>query len=211
MTPAPDSDGQDHYDDSVPAGDYPSSVSDADITRSFSDGDPDSLRQMYQRWGPLVSGLAHRAVGSSDAEDIVQQVFVAAWRSRETYHPDRGALGGWLTGITRNTIANHLRRRERTPEVITDPTDLPSHGASGVVTGWTDALMTAMTVQEELERVGEPQQTILRLAYFHQLTHQDIADRLELPVGTVKSHVSRTLRRLREQMGRAGELDARRA
>lgn len=189
-----------------------SDLDDLEITRRFVTGAPDALALVYRRWGGLVLALARRAVGPSDAEDITQQVFVSAWRSRENYDARQGELGGWLTGITRFRIADHLRSRVRAREISTDPQHLPrGHDQSG----WTDQVATSLTVTEELARIGEPQATIVRLAYYQQLSHQHIADRTGLPVGTVKSHLSRTLRRLRDQLredvGDGGEPDASRA
>lgn len=189
------------YPGRVPDVDVTSTLDDDQITQRFVDGAADALALVYRRWGPLVLGLARRAVGPADAEDITQQVFVSAWRSRDRFDAERGALGAWLVAITRHRIADHLRRRSTRSEVSTDPQVLAS-----ALAGMSDERSSAehhaalLSVHEELERIGDPQRTIVRLAFFEDLTHVQIADRLELPLGTVKSHLTRTLQRIRVSM-----------
>jgi RNA polymerase sigma factor (sigma-70 family) len=174
----------------------------AALAHAFSQGETESLARVYQRWGGLVHGLAAKAVGRTDADDITQQVFVSAWQSRGSYAPERSPLGAWLVGITRHRIADHLGTRHRSSEVPTDPSGLlgsmeHEHAAPHLAPERMDALIT---LYEELERIGDPQRHIVLLAFFHDLTHQQIAEQLELPLGTVKSHIARTLRRLRDRL-----------
>jgi RNA polymerase sigma factor (sigma-70 family) len=175
---------------------------DAVLAHAFSQGHSESLAQAYQRWGGLVHGLAAKAVGRTDADDVTQQVFVSAWQSRASYAPERSPLGAWLVGITRHRIADHLGTRHRGTEVLTDPSGIlgsleHEHASPHLSPDRMDALLT---LYEELERIGDPQRHIMLLAFFHDLTHQQIAERLELPLGTVKSHIARTLRRLRDRL-----------
>jgi RNA polymerase sigma-70 factor (ECF subfamily) len=94
-------------------------ASDEDVSSAFSNGHPDALALAYGRFGPLVYSIALRSLSAKpDAEDVTQQVFVAAWRSRESFDPKRGTLGGWLVTITRNKVADMLRERQRESRVL---------------------------------------------------------------------------------------------
>lgn len=169
---------------------------DADVGRRFRAGEEAALAEAYRRWSPLVHTLALRALGSvPDAEDVTQQVFVKAWRGRAGYDPAR-ALAGWLTGITRNAIADEFaaRARDRRDAVaVASRADRPHDAA-------TVELADRLTVADEMARLGEPQRTILALAFYDDLTHDQIAARLDLPLGTVKSHIRRSLLRLRDRL-----------
>src|SRR5580704_1414169 len=93
--------------------------SDEDVTAAFSGGQPDALALVYERFGPLVYSIALRSLGArSDAEDVTQQVFVSAWRSRDSFDRARGTLGGWLVTITRNKVADALRQRQKQSRVL---------------------------------------------------------------------------------------------
>ena len=81
-------------------------VSDEDVAGAFSGGYPDALALVYRHFGPLVYSIALRSLGArTDAEDVTQQVFVSAWRSRASFERGRGTLGGWLV-----TVKSHIRR-----------------------------------------------------------------------------------------------------
>lgn len=168
------------------------------IAVAWENSEADALERAYRRWGGLVHGLARRAVGPDDADDVTQTVFVSAWRGRETYDRGSAPLGAWLVGITRRRIADHLRARQRQAPVAQEQPDVADGGA------WTAADSTdLLTVYEELERIGDPQRRIILLAYVEDLTQREIAERLDLPLGTVKTHTNRTLARLRTLLGGA--------
>ncbi|USQ74757.1 RNA polymerase sigma factor [Ornithinimicrobium cryptoxanthini] len=171
-------------------------TADAAIATAWTHGAEDALERAYTRWSPLVHGLARKAVGPVDAEDITQQVFLSAWRGRDTFDPAHGPLGAWLVGITRRAVADVLRQRHRTAEVP-DPMEEDAIDEQSVELDRDDLL----AVYEELERIGDPPRQILLLAYVHDKTQKEIAELLQLPLGTVKTHTNRTLARLRTLMG----------
>ncbi len=158
-------------------------------------GDPSALRDAFDRYGGLVHALALRRLGvHHDAEEVTQQVFVRAWRGRAGLDPERGALGGWLVGITRRQIADRLALRSREHELADRvgmlslrPTPMPA----------PDDVVEALVVADGLDHLPPQVRMVMRLAFFDDLTHQQIAAITGLPVGTVKSHLRRGLERLR--------------
>ena len=171
-----------------------------DLAVRLRDGSRDALAEAYREWSSLVHTLALRSLGNHhDAEDVTQQVFVAAWRSRHTLRPERGSVAGWLVGITRHTVADlHAqagppgpgRRGGRRPRAARTSTRAPPD----------DQLAARLVLHDELGRLGEPRGTVVRMAFLEDLTHEQIAERLDLPLGTVKSHVRRGLTRLRTRL-----------
>ena len=88
------------------------------LAEALAEGSLDALSECYRLWGPLILGIATRALGSrTDAEDVTQQVFVAAWKSRGTLRPSESALPAWLIGIARHRVADEYARRARATRV----------------------------------------------------------------------------------------------
>ncbi|KQO63428.1 RNA polymerase sigma factor [Curtobacterium sp. Leaf261] len=172
---------------------------DSAISDAFRAGDERALAAAYERWSPLVHSLALRALADvAEAEDVTQKVFVRAWRSRSTFDLARGPLGAWLVGIARNCIADTWASRTRLSR-------LEHAVAAEQVTRETradDAVDVAerVLVAEEVDRLDEVPRNIMRLAFYGELTHTEIADRTGLPLGTVKSHIRRSLARLRTRL-----------
>ncbi|MEZ0163415.1 RNA polymerase sigma factor [Kineococcus sp. LSe6-4] len=178
----------------------PATWDDAAVGRAVRAGDERGLREAYERFAPLVNGLARRRLGEQDAQDVVQAVFVAAWRSRERFDPERSSFAAWLVGITRHRVADALAQRYRA-EVVTEPARL--HGGDAAVLHEPlpqDAAADRVVLLAEIDELGEPQRTLVRLAFFDDLTHAQVAARTGLPLGTVKSHLRRSLHRLRTRL-----------
>ncbi|MFL6078668.1 MAG: RNA polymerase sigma factor [Ornithinibacter sp.] len=170
-----------------------------DLAARLRDGSREALAEAYQEWSALVHTLAMRSLGNHhDAEDVTQQVFVAAWRSRHTLRPERGSVAGWLVGITRHTVADHHAKRARQAR---DAAAVAAHaGPEALAAPPDDQLAARLVLHDELGRLGEPRGTVVRMAFLDDLTHEQIAERLDLPLGTVKSHVRRGLTRLRTRL-----------
>jgi RNA polymerase sigma factor (sigma-70 family) len=171
---------------------------DGGLAEGFRAGGPQALREAYDRYGRAVHHLAISLLASAaDAEDVTQTVFVAAWQGRQTFDPERGTLLGWLLGIARRKAVDQLRERGRQDQaaeavravMVVEPVD--AHGA--------DHTVDRLLVVDEMGRLPVEQRRVLALAFYDDLTHQQIASVTGLPLGTVKSHLRRGLRRLRDR------------
>lgn len=162
----------------------------ADIERRFGGDDAAALRAAFDTWGGAVYTYGRRLLPSTeDAEDLVQLVFVAAWRQRQRYDPQRASLLTWLLGIARNKAVDRLRRLERERRVPVQQL-VPAQDE-------TVHMADRLLVNEALSWLRPEEQHVLELAFYDDLSHQQIADKLGMPLGTVKSHARRGLQRLR--------------
>lgn len=168
-----------------------------DVADRLVAGDRDALAEAYRRWAPLVHTIAVRGVQDAhEAEDVTQQVFVAAWNGRHTLRPGPDAVPRWLVGIARHKVADVRTQRWRARRNLQ---------AVGSVTRLEDVrhdeeVTSRVVVAHELELLGEPRGTVLRLAVVEGRTAAEVADELGLPLGTVKSHVRRGLLQLRSRL-----------
>lgn len=173
------------------------SPEEADLVRRLRGGDEGAFSELYSLYGRLVHSIAVRLVGNHhDAEDVTQQVFVSAWRSRDSLREDAGSLAGWLATITRRRCADLAASRSRTTHT--------EHAAAAVATLQKPVdparVVEEVTLAHTLAALGEPRKTIVRMAILDDLRHEDIADALDMPLGTVKSHIRRGLLHLRSRL-----------
>ena len=166
-----------------------------DVDAAFVRGDESALRAAYDAHGSAVYSYCRRSLGENRAGDVTQEVFLSAWRARERFDPAKGSLGAWLMGITKNRLIDNVRSEKRHSERRSDrePGETP-------VESEVEQVGNRMLVVEVLKRLPERQRTIVQLAFFDDLTHQQIAERTGHPLGTVKSDIRRSLARIRDEL-----------
>lgn len=165
-----------------------------DLTeRAFSTGHEDALALAYQDHGAVVYTYCRRAHPEL-AADLTQETFLAAWRARERFDPDRGPLVAWLMAIAKNKIIDaHRRSGRQVDQVTVDGRALSLPEANAAVEFLGDRLL----LSEALASLPERGRAAVEMAFIEGLTHPEIAQRTGLPLGTVKSDIRRGLTRLR--------------
>lgn len=170
---------------------------DGELAEQFRLGDDRVLRHAYDRYAAAVFHLAVRSLPTTaDAEDATQATFVAAWLGRGTFDPDRGSLLGWLLAIARRQVIDRLRARAREDRVaesiraLPDPVSTHTH---------PDRVVDRLVVADGLAQLPPEQRRVLELAFYDDLTHQQIAALTEQPLGTVKSHIRRGMASLKRR------------
>ncbi len=165
---------------------------DGDLLGRVASGDRDAFEELYRRYARAVLALALRRLGDRGrAEDATQEVFAAVWRSARSYNPSRGAGSSWLFAIARNAIVDGFRKR---PEPVAEPPDLASSEAGPpeqAEAGWV-----SWRVHRALETLPVHERPMIELAYWSGLSQSEIADFLNIPLGTVKTRTRSALARL---------------
>lgn len=169
----------------------PTALGDAATLGARLADDPTAWRECYAVHGPMVQAYLRRLVPAPDVDDVLQQAFLDVWRSRERYDPDR-PLEPWLLGVARKRAIDHLRRLGRTAAVADGERsdEVPTPDA------FADQFADAVTVRAALAGLTGDQREVLVLAYFGGLSQSQIAQRLGVPLGTVKARAHRGLRAL---------------
>lgn len=174
------------------------------VLQRIADGDETAVDDCLHVYGGLVWSLAKRSMRCpSDAEDAVQEIFVEVWQSAARYEPDRGSETTFVATIARRKLIDRMRRRPEPAEALAtmeDSTDT-AH-ATPPPDLQVEVEDEARKARHCLQKFAERQREALRLSIQQSLPHRVIAQRLNLPLGTVKSLVRRGLLQLRECMDR---------
>lgn len=174
-------------------------ASDTELIYSLRAGQHQALRVLYERYGKLVYTIALRILNyAAEAEDLTQEIFLTFWKSK-SFDPDRGALSSYLSMLTRSRAINKLQsRRSRqkaverfqnlTPALFVKPTPLEQASLEE----------QESIVRSAIAQLTEIQQKILRMNYYEGLSQSQIAQQLDLPLGTVKTHARQGMITLRQ-------------
>lgn len=178
------------------------SPTDVELYERLIGGNTAALGRLYDRYGSLVYGLSLKVLGNpQEAEDLAQEIFLILWR-KQNYDPARGSLSTFLTMLTRSRGIDRLRSRGRKRKFF---------GRWGATLG-EDTMTTSTpfdeislrerrdTVRQALDRLSPKYRDILELAYYQGMSQSEIAARLDMPLGTVKTRSRKGLLELREHL-----------
>jgi len=175
--------------------------SDGELIQRTGEGDRAAFDKLYRRYSRPVFGLALRRLGDRGrAEDAVQETFVSIWRSAGTYRPERGPGAPWLYGVARNAIVDRGRARNEPPAEAPEEPSPEAGPEEQAEQSWTQ-----WQVHGALERLPEREREVIALAYWSDLSQSEVAARLGIPLGTVKTRTRSALLHLAEIL--EGELE----
>ncbi len=171
---------------------------DARVMRRIRDGDDAAVAELYDRYAAPALGLALRIVkDSQEAEDIVHDAFVAIVERAEQYQSERGSVAAWLVTTVRNLAVDRMRRKVRrsqiTEEELRHEPQTPVLDPESIA--WIE--QDRLAVQKALFALSPSQRETLEIAFFEGLSYPEIAERLNVPLGTIKSRAARALSTLR--------------
>lgn len=174
----------------------------------IASGDREAVQACIDRYGGLVWSLARRFTGTeADAEDATQDIFLDIWKSASRFNPDVASETTFVAMIARRRLIDRRRRESRQPQreamfedsVLADGPDFEN----------AELTDEADLAAQELKKLSEDQQKVLRLSIFHGLTHERISEATGMPLGTVKTHARRGLIKLRDLLATRRESSAR--
>lgn len=185
----------------------PSPTRDGELVARAADGDERAIATLYDRYGGMLYAVAYRIVGErADAEEVVVEAFAQAWRDAPRFEAARGSVAGWLTMIARSRALDLVRARGRRDRITaTAAAELPeSPPAMGDwrsdPAGSVDHSERRTAVQDALAALSPPQRQAIELAYYEGLSQSEIAERLQEPLGTIKTRVRLGMQKLREAL-----------
>lgn len=172
---------------------------DALLVQAMAVGDQAAFERLYAQFAPSLAALATRIIGAQNADDLVHDVFVEAWRDADRYDPERGSVRVWLTVRLRSRALDRLRKQKRRGHAVTLDVEGESLGYEPEEDG---APPDRRRVQSAVRKLPTDQRNVLLLSYFQGLSSSEIAEELEIPQGTVKSRVAAAMRKLRDAFAR---------
>ncbi|HKU63004.1 MAG TPA: sigma-70 family RNA polymerase sigma factor [Gemmatimonadales bacterium] len=184
-----------------------SSTADRELVARSAEGDERAIAGLYDRYGQVLYAVAYRIVGErADAEEVVLDAFAQAWRDAARFEADRGSVAGWLTMIARSRALDLVRSRSRRDRITTSAAsarpDTPL--AMGQVrpdpSVGMDHAERRREVRLALDTLSPPQRQAIELAYYDGLSQSEIAERLQEPLGTIKTRIRLGMQKLRDAL-----------
>lgn len=166
-------------------------------------GSAEALDALHHRYARTIFGLASHSLDRAAAEDVVQDVFLTLWRNAARFDAARGTVRAWILQIAHFRVLNELRRRSRRPEIAPDAdgillATIPATDVQPDEAAWQQHRRSVL--QSALDGLPPKQREALGLAFLDDLTHEQVADALDLPLGTAKTRIRTALQNLRKTL-----------
>lgn len=188
----------------------PQAVEESEWMTAISRGDAGAFERLYHRHSPQLYGICLKVLRQpADAQAVLSDVFMDVWKRADRFNPQRGSVRSYLVTLARSRAIDRLRSEgtrhthERNHQAL---------AASGQPTPATNPEATAIfgehqqLVRQAMGSLSGPQRATLEMAYFRGLTHREIADELNIPLGTAKTHIRTALKKLRSTLASLGGL-----
>lgn len=179
------------------------------LIEAISMGDSQALEVLYDRYGAVIYRMAFRIVKNSElAEDVVQEVFWRVWRRSSSFEKDRGRVAQWLFGVAHNLCIDELRRMRSRPVSVYEDVEHPliqqlaDDKIDIAETAWNSERRRVIT--DALSELPDSQRQAVEMAYFGGMSHQEIATKLDRPLGTIKTRVRLGLHKLKSLLSTRG-------
>jgi RNA polymerase sigma-70 factor, ECF subfamily len=170
---------------------------DQELLSMTAEGDSSAFGVFFDRYSSRVLGLLFKFVRRrEDAEDLLQATFCEVWRRASAFDPSRSRCESWLLLIARSRALDHLRTRRAAAELTAVPEPATDHD----LTGGLELEEASDSLRDAVQRLPEEQRRAIELAFFAGLTHEQIAGKLEAPLGTIKTRIRLGMNRLRDSM-----------
>ncbi|HWY68286.1 MAG TPA: sigma-70 family RNA polymerase sigma factor [Terriglobales bacterium] len=171
-------------------------ITDSMLISRIRAGDEDALATLHDRYSQVVYSVALRVLGeTTQAEDILQEIFLQLWRNPQTFDSNRGSLGAWLAVITRHRAIDQLRRRRPESDIEDVIVAVDTR-----IEQTTDRNMAIAKIRAVVEQLPAEQRKPLEMAFFEGLTHSEIASKTGEPLGTIKTRIRSALLTLRKAL-----------
>jgi RNA polymerase sigma-70 factor, ECF subfamily len=173
----------------------------SDLVRAVAQGDPLALRTLYDRAHRLVFTLALRITGSREtAEELTVDVFHGIWLRASTYDPDVGTVIAWIMNQARSRSIDRQRHDNRRKRVNHDGCDLAGEATAGDASHDLDRETSSRRLHQALAGLSPDERSAISTAYFADLSHAEVAARLDQPLGTIKTRIRSGLAKLRRTL-----------
>jgi RNA polymerase sigma factor (sigma-70 family) len=183
---------------------------DLEFHRRLSGGDQSAFDELYKRYSPPAYGLAYRLTGQQVlAQDVVHDAFMALWRAPEAYDPARGAFRTFFLSLVHHRAVDTVRREERLRKRQERASNLePTHDEDVAEDVVDEAFLgdRRREVRSALQTLPPEQRQVLELAYFQGMTQVQIAEKVGIPIGTVKTRTLAAMKKLRRALYREDEV-----